>query len=256
MNNANAVVESKTSLPALQGEISLADLGLEVRDLSIPAIRLVQNTSKVVAEGKARPGDMINGDGKVLGGYEKPVEVLPLSSFKSWVVYDVSQLPKKFKRVEEYSALEPNKPREGLDQDGKPISRDFCLNFYVLLRSEVELNEGYPHVMTFRRTSLKAGEKIASQFLKLLALRQSPFSRSVLVGSKAQPKDNNVFAVSTAVQGDKPCTPDEIQTAQEWFDRIRSSKIKLEDVMAEEEPEAPAPVAQASTMKSKGEEKF
>ena len=112
---------------------SMGDDGISMKDLIISKILLMQNTSELVGEEKAKVGDMVDSQtSEVLGGYDKAVEIIPLSLFKVWREYDVSGTTPKF--IQQYPVTADNEtlPWEFQSKDGVPYRRDLCMNFFAI----------------------------------------------------------------------------------------------------------------------------
>ena len=140
------------------------------KDIVLPRILMMQPMSDMVTEGDAGFGDMVESLNETkIGDFKNPVEVIPFYLQKVYIEYDVTNGTgdKRFLRMVPITASNDNLPYEDQEDaaDGKtfPLMRDRCMNYYVLLPDEVKNGTALPHILTFRRTSLKAGKKLATQ---------------------------------------------------------------------------------------------
>lgn len=221
----------------------MADMGIEARDLKIPRLLLMANTSEAVGENRAKMGDILStGDDSVIGGIgSPPVELIAIKKFKTHRVMDATTKPMKFKRIDPIVTAEDERKKwEDIDPvDGKPIRRDFTRNFYVLFVKDLaEGNASMPHLISFTRSSSKPGDKIESRLAMLGALGKRPYSESFKIGVDKEKFETNVYPIYTYEKG--ATQPAAVQVAaQEWIDRLKV----LSDAKRITIDEEPAPVA-------------
>ncbi len=238
---SNAVVQAPpTSLSATAK--ALEELGVSSQDLIIPKLLLMQNTSEYVGDGKAKLGDIVNSQTiDVIGGLDKAVLLVPLKLYKTWRVYDMSSGQPEFKRQDAVSASNEKLPWEGVE-DGKPIRRDLCMNFFVLLGSELADGTAFPCVVSFKRTSIQAGRQLATHLFKRACLGQLPYSQAIPLQVKKEKKDTNTYAVFEMGKA-SALSAEFIQAAKDWTERLVQITYKVDDTDEEVAAAAAAPAA-------------
>lgn len=207
---------------------ALQDLGIEAGDLIIPKLLLMQNTSQMVGDDAAKVGDIINSQSlEVLGGLGAPVDIIPLKMTKTWRVYDLGGKQPEFIRQEAVTAANVNLPWDDTE-DGVPIRRDMCMNFFVLLVSDVVKEEAFPCVVSFKRTSMQAGKQLATHLFKMTALGKKPYAHSVQLKAAKQKTDTNTYGVFEL--GKSTPLPADVQAvAEKWCSLLTSMTYKVDD---------------------------
>lgn len=243
-NKELAVTENQsTGLPAIADQ--LAELGVSAQDLIIPKLLLMQNTSEYVGDKKAAMGDIVNSQSlEVVGGIGKDLAIVPLKMYKTWRVYNMDSGQPEFVRQDAVTAQNEKLPWEDMEEiDGKkvPIRRDLCLNFFVLLRTDLENGDAFPLVVSFKRTSTQAGRQLATHLFKMACLGRLPYSQTQVLQVKAQKKDKNTYGVYEIAKGAE-LTEEQKQLAGDWLKRLASITYKV-DESEDEVPETAAPAA-------------
>lgn len=231
----------ETKEVALKGNSAVAEAGvaegswgaegLDKQDLMLGKILLMQGLSKLVSGGKAMVGDIIHSvNGSKLGNKDHPVEIIPIATFKTWVV---SKKPKGGNKFEYEATLPMTAENAHLDlletdEDGSEIRRDRTINFYTLLVSEVAEGTAIPCVLSCRRTSYTAGKKIANHFAKMQMLRQPPAAKSLRLTCRLETNDDGSFYVFDVEQG-RNSTKEEITTAYDWYQVLSKGQHKVDD---------------------------
>lgn len=241
MSELKAVAKAEdVSVPMAQ---AMEETGISASDLIIPKLHLMQNTSELVGEGKAKLGDVVNLQTmEVVGGFEKKVEVIPLKLYKTWVIYDMSGPKAKYARQEPVTPGNENLPWED-KENGIPIRRDFTINFYVLLKDDVAKEEAFPIVISFKRTSLQAGKQMATQVFKMAALGKPSYNQTLLLGVSKEKKDTNYYGVFECSKGNLTSEVEKA-AAKHWLAMVNSMKYKVDDsdLKATAEAVAQAPI--------------
>jgi hypothetical protein len=215
----------------------MAEVGVSASDLVIPKLMLMQNTSEYVGEEKAKLGDIVHGQTQeVLGGFNSPVEIVPLKLFKTWRIYDMSGSQPKFIRQEAVTVANEKLSWEG-EEDGKPIRRDICMNFFVLIKKEIDAKEAFPVVLTFKRTALRSGQQLATHLFKMAALGRKPFAQALPLKAVKQKKDTNVWAVFEVGKG-LELSPEHKAVAEEWLKKMATMSYKISEVDESEAADA------------------
>lgn len=229
-----AQLEKENPLTVKEVNSAMADAGVSSTDLMIPKLLLMANTSEMVSDGKAKMGDVINSQNlEVIGSTEKSFKIIPLRQFKTIRISDKSVQPKKFLRMEVMTPENEKLPwddEEYIAFHGKkiPISRDHCLNFFVLLQSDIDAGSAFPAMITFKRTSIKAGRQLASHMFKLGVLGRLPYSQSVEITVKKQKKDSNTWAVFECGKS-APADESSVASAKEWINIMKTTKYTVDE---------------------------
>lgn len=230
---------------AKERAVALQELGVEAGDLVIPSVQVMQNTSALVGDEKAKIGDIVNmATEEVIGGGDKSVRILPLKLFKTLRTYDVSQ---GFKFMGE-QPLTPQAEKlvgEG-EIDGKPVKHYATFNFFVLLKTDMDKGEGFPCLLRFRSTGMNAGRSLATYLFKLVFLRKKPYSHFVELNTRKEKKDTNTYAVPVInTAKPTPATQQELEVAESWLAMLAAGNYRVddrEDTPAENEGTAAKPV--------------
>jgi hypothetical protein len=201
---------------------------IEAQDTLIPKILLMQSLSEFVVDGKAQPGDLVDSvSGDVLAAKNKPFEVIPISMFKTMVI-------EKFNGSKwEYEASVPFAPGDAklpweFEEAGEKYRRNTVLNFYVLRADQAAQPDALPYVVSFRRTSTKAGKVIATHFLKASMSKVPPASKTIILASKSEKGDQGPYQVFQAQEGRKTAN-EEMLAAYRWFQQIQKGMTKVDE---------------------------
>lgn len=212
----------------------MAETGIEAGDLEIPKIMLMQNTSELVGDERAKLGDLVNTmTEEVIGGFTQTVEIVPLKLFKTLRIYDMSGAQPKLMRAEPLTSENAKLPWEGMEGD-IPIKRVTNMNFFVLLKKEILDGSSFPLVVSFKSTGMQAGKQLATHLFKLVALNRLPYSQSVLLTSSKEKKDTNTYAVFGIGKG-MSLTPEQVMDAKSWLVRLASMNVRIHEVQEEGE---------------------
>lgn len=249
-NKQLAVAEQTTTALATSNvAATMDDAGISMSDIVIPKILLMQGTSGLVAEEKAKLGDMIRSDSEeVIGGLTKPLEIIPLKLNKVWRTYDVSGASPKFLRSEPVTKLNEKREWTG-EENGVPIRHDMCFDFFVLLKNECEEGAPFPYVLSFKRTSASTGRELATHIFKLGLVGQLPYSRTVQIRTEKEknPNGNNYYSIYKLKAGDT--VPQFKEAAAMWFGILKdSSKYTVDESAEEKAEEKAAPVKKAKVI--------
>lgn len=210
----------------------MAATGVSASDLIIPKLLLMHNTSEYVGDGKAKLADIVNSQTlEVIGGIDSPIEIIPLKLYKTWRIYDMTKSPPEFIRQDAVTSKNEKDSYEG-NENGTPIRRDMCLNYYVLLKKEVDENEAFPAVVSFKRSSFYAGKALATHFFKMAALKRPPYSQSVMITTSKMKKDTNTWAVMGIGKGTNLNETD-LATAEKWLKLVSSVSTHVDEVAEE-----------------------
>lgn len=234
------------------------------RDIIIPRILLAQPMSDSVTNGSAKFGEFRESlAGELLGDFKKGFNVIPFHMRKVWVEYDVTSgndmKNKKFLRITPVTPdNEANKYNdEEKDDEGKTrkIMRDYVMEFYVLLESELEVGAGaIPYTISARRSSAQAGKKLATQmYVKNASAGKAPPAVTLEVTAKKESNDQGTFAVWD-VAPVKPTDARYQGEAFKWFQMVRAGAAKVDETAYAEE--ASEGVQHAKPLQADGPEQF
>lgn len=209
---------------------------MTARDVIIPKVLPMQAMSKKVTDGQAMLGefrDSLTGD--LVGmsdGFGKPAKVIDFIPFymeKVWIVFEAKDgNPKnlKFSKTVAIDASNESWPYEET-LNGVLIKRDRTMNFYCL--SPGEGAKGIPFILSFRRTSAKAGQKIATtMFMKNIKAGKTPASMVLELSGTKTSNDKGTFVVMD-VREKRPSTESEVSEAFGWVKTVRSGAAKIDN---------------------------
>lgn len=214
---------------AAERAAQLKELGIETKDLVIPSIQVMQNTSELVSNEKAKLGQIVNmSTEEVIGGLDKPIQFLALKMFKTLRTYDVSS---GFKFMSEEPLTPANEKLQGeATIDGVPVKRYHTFNFFVLLKSDLDKGEGFPCLIRFRSTGMNAGRALATHLYKLVFFNKRPYSMFVELFTKKDKKDTNIYAVPVIdTKKQLQASAAELQAAESWLAMLASGNYKVDD---------------------------
>lgn len=233
---------------------NLADWGtqaIDVRKIIIARILPQQPMSKYVVEGKAMMGDIMeSSNGTKLASITQPLEFIPFHHVETWIEFEVvppanaaAAATKKFLRM---IPVAPENDALPLSEviAGKEISRDRALEYFVLLPSDLAKGIKRPYVLSFRRTSSKAGKKLyTTMFVTNPANGRIPAATVCKLSGTRTTNDRGTFIV-TDVTEFRDSTNVEMQAAFEWFRTISTSKnVVVDNSSLDAEGGAAAPEA-------------
>lgn len=226
--------------------VAMAETGIEVGDLEIPKLMLMQSTSGLVGDELAKFGDMVNTmSNEALGDFNKPVEIVPLKVFKTLRIYDISAQPPKFIRAEPLTPENAILPWEG-NEGGVPIKRVTNMNFFILLKKEIDEDTAFPLVVSFKSTGMQAGKQLATHLFKLMALGRLPYSQSIQLMASKEKKESNTYAVFKIGKVEALSDAGKL-VAKGWLAKLASLNYKIHETAEEDREEsAPAPTVMKS----------
>lgn len=205
-------------------------------DIVIPKILPLQFMSEKVKNKQGEYGefrDTLNND--KFGDISTPVEVIPFHVQKKWMEFDVitnkaGAKKREYKRTIAIDATNDNLPY--VDADGL-IERDRCVDVYVLIPKHIEEGNSFPYVLSFRRTSLKAGNKVITQILRNERMGKPPAAVTMLLSAKTVQNDAGEFVVQD-VQTGRVTTLEEMQDCLSWYKLVASGVTRVDESGEEE----------------------
>lgn len=232
-------VATKEQSAVVAAEENLAGWGqaeISSRDIIIPRILLMQPMSEKVTAGEAAFGEFRESlNNEKIGSFEKGFEILPFYMEKVFVEFNCEDPEEKeFLRVVPITAANENLPYEDEEFNEElnkkiKISRDRTMNFYVLLPEELKAGGAIPYILSFRRTSLQAGKKLATQmYVKNRAAGKSPAAVVMEITAGKQTQDKKTWAVSDVKIG-KAAELAHQAEALKWFQLVSAKQVKVDE---------------------------
>ena len=193
---------------------------LDKSDLVLPKIMLMQAMSDLVSEGKAKPGDFINSvDGTVLGSKDKGVEVIIFRANKIIQVYNGDEYVRTEPFTAETQSLLYDK------SEGPDFRKNVVMNFSVLLPKDVKDGSAFPMILSFKRTSLGAGKKLATLLIRLQMMKKPSAAKVFKISAEQQENDKGKFFTMNVAEG-RDTTEQEILDAQLWYKLTEGKKYE------------------------------
>lgn len=216
------------------------EFGLSAADLRIATLLLMQPSSGMVSDQKAKLGDIINNESEqVIGSFDKALEAIALYKYETIRMYQASD--GKFVKEVAYEGTKIVK--EGYEDD-VPVRRYHTLNFFVLLCDDIAKGEGFPVLIRFKSTSFMAGNKFASYlFKKKMFGNKLPYHQTGKLGSlRCQNEKKQNWAALTFSEG-RETTEQERLVAQQMVAVINAKRYT---VLEAEDTEASSSSASAA----------
>lgn len=225
------------------------DVPSDSADILIPKLLLMQGTSEAVGDEKAEAGSTINSlTTETLAVKGKPLEIIPIKEMpKTWVIERFDEADERFvfDHVEQWKPADKDLPWE-FQEAGQRYRRSGCLNFFVLVASEVGKDTMLPYMISFRRTNSQAGKKLHTYFeLGKMAFKQGnrnsiPMAKVLQLVSKVQKKDKNAwFVYDLDLASQRAASADEKEAGVTWFKNLKTTQVKVDesDLKQSEGPE-------------------
>jgi hypothetical protein len=236
-NNEVAVAESLDSW----GQSNMSS-----KDLIVSKILPMQMMSKKVIDQAAAFGelrDTVNNE--KFGDFANAMEFVPFHMEKVFIESEVVGNKKNYLGMVPITTANENLPYEDV-RDGKKISRDYTINFYCvlpkLINPELASSGGgtLPYIISFRRTSLRAGKKVATQaYASNAAMKKPPAATVMSLSSVKTTNDEGTYSVLDT-KASRLSSPEELATAFFWFKAMKSMQLKVDDSDLTEEHKATA----------------
>lgn len=229
------------ALPATEEE-SWGSESSDSADLLISKLILMQGTSQLVSDELADVGQIIDSVSSELvgSGREKDfakISIIPLMSYKTFVVYDV--IDGKLEWREEVPVTPENahwaerEHREKEIAEGVIERRDQSLNFYVMLADQVKDPTAIPYLVSFRRTSYRTGQALATHFLKCQKAEQMgkpvpPAAQIFELGAKKTSKDDNTWWVFT-LEKTGSTSKEALSLSYQWYKTLKQGAHRVDE---------------------------
>lgn len=203
---------------------------ISASDILIPKLLLMQGLSEYVADGKAKMGDIVNSvSGAVLGGKEKPVEIIPVYHFRTLITMEEISGKMTFKNQEPLTLSNENLPWDDT-VNGLKVRRIKSLNFYVLATEDLKAPGALPYLLAFRSTSYTTGRKLVNHFAQARDMNVPPAKTAFKLSSFIDKNEKGSFGVYD-ITFSRPSTTLELETAYKWFKIMSSSSpnVKVDE---------------------------
>jgi len=241
--------------PAVEEEFSSAFGEVSVGEAEhriTPKILVMQPTSKLVAEGKVGIGTLINSaTGAVIAGTGEGTEFIVLSSFITWVVFEIPENGKPVFVDQFPYTIENSELEREFEAEGKKFKNMITYNYVVCLTEEIEAGCAFPYVLSLRSTGVNAAKSI-NTIKDQLAMRKKPLPiqfTTIKLNTSLQTNDQGTWHKPEASMG-RPATGEELTTIKRWFDILRKSELKVDNSEFEEETSGPINVTPEETKES------
>lgn len=212
---------------AQERALALKELGIDTKDIVIPSVQLMQGTSALVGDGKAKLADIVSMQNEeVIGGVDKAVKILPLRMFKTLRTYDVTNNGFKFLREDVLTDENEKTAGEGTE-NGMLVKRYPTFNFFVLLKTDLDKGKGFPSLIRFRSTGMTAGRALATHLVKLVWFRQKPYAQFVELTVKKEKKDTATYAVFGISAKGEEATQTDVESAESWLAMLAAGNYKV-----------------------------
>lgn len=224
-----------TSVPsALVDMGEWGDVQVSSKDVTISKVLLMQGTSALVSDGKAKVGDvLLNSSGEVVADYEKKLKLLPFLCKKEYVVSIKKDGQWKFDHTEEVKG-EFTKAYEET-RYGSDFKNEEQYSFYCLLE-----DGGMPVVISFKGKSVKTGRSLFTQMYvqnQVQTPPRVPAHNWITVNSKKEKNDKGPYAVWT-VNLDAVSSKEDRDTCLTWIRTINTQVVKIHEDAANETSDA------------------
>jgi hypothetical protein len=210
-------------------------INVTAQDLLVPKLLPMQGLSQLVTAGQAQMGEIRNSvTGELMGHIDKPMEVYPFFIRKSWDIHK-KQPDGQFKYEKNIPVIEnPQDPnynakldRMGIEE-GIEVKRVFRYDYFILLPSDIAKGEAFPYVLSFKSSSRRNGQKIISEWGRMVDAGKPYFmSKFELFGAR-QKNEKGTFVVLDVKRGTL-ASQQELMKAADWIKRITTTSVKVDE---------------------------
>lgn len=226
-------------------------------DILIPSLYLMQGLSDLVSARKANQGDIVRSTtGEIVGGPDKPVRIIPITSFNTWILQEKVGQKYEYRAQEPMTAANQDLPWE-YKQGGTDWKRTKSFNLYALIQKDIaaereemqkfkdsgELPDPskalMPVMISFRSTSYKAGKTFATHFALAKKFGVPGAVNTFDLTCYQDKNDLGSYYVYTATKAGKT-SPEDLDMAKEWYQTLAQNRHKVDDSELKGESAAPA----------------
>lgn len=233
MSNSKALSKKDDARLAEYGNL-MDETPVEGKDLLLPRVLFMQPTSQLVADDKARAGEIRGSvEHNLLAEKQKPVEFIPFYSHKSWVVFQ-DQGQGKPKWIEE---VRINASNAGWAKNEGDLVRYETINYFVLFPREIK--EGAmctPYLLSFRSTGFTAGKKMETYRAKLRDFKKPFCFKTFTLETKFTENDKGRFYVPEVAMT-RDTEDKELSEVKRWFDLVKDARSRVDNSVYEESSE-------------------
>lgn len=228
----SVVVQEQAGLPATEAPVDLAAWGLEdmsAKDIMIPKIFIMQAMSKQVTAGDAKFGEFRDSlNNNILSDGKTPIEFVPFLRERCYVIMREEKGQYKFKTTVPITPANEDWDFEAVDEDGARLKRYRTQSFYALLVKDIKEGSAIPHMISFRSSSSKAGQKLTTtMYVKNIAAKKSPAAMVMELSANKQTNEKGTFMVLD-VKEKRPSTTEEVAECFSWVKTIMGGKVKVD----------------------------
>ena len=225
----NQEVVKKEESALVAGSMDMGAWGtpeISSKDIIIPKILCMQGLSVLVADEKAKMGDLVDSmTQEVIGNCtSKPVQFIPFHMEKIIIISKLVDKDYEFDHIENVTAENENRPYEEVIGPDT-FKNEFAMNFYVLRPEDMSL----PYIISFKGMSRKAGKILATQmFVRNAAAGKIPPAFVMELAGVKTKNDKGTFYVleSKAV---RDSSAEEIASAFTWYKTVNSGGVKTHE---------------------------
>lgn len=212
------------------------------QDILVPKLLICQPTSDLGED--TPPGSFVRSTDRVVLG--KELDIIPLSSFRTWTIFELTGSKPKFRRVETCTFENEDLPWE-FEEDGIPMRRDKVLNFYCLIPQDIEREKAaiasddpdpddalLPIVISFSRTSYKTGRELTTHFAKIEKFRSmnpsvSLYPSAFKLTTELNTNDNGKW-YTYKIEGKAKSDVSHRETCGSWHNIVSSGAAQVHEV--------------------------
>jgi hypothetical protein len=230
--------KEETAVAVNQENIGKFGAGIDADDIIIPKVLLMQSISQLVDAEKAKAGDFVHSlDEVVIGAKEeKPVEFIVLGMYKTLQTYEDD----KYVKTEPLTSVNKNLPYEEVVGATK-VNRTKVMNYYVIRPSDIEAMQVFPMVISFKRTSFKAGKKLATKLTMLEEFGAPMYAKTFNLVATQEEGEKGKYYVMDIKDGRKS-NDVEVKQAEKWMSRLETEDHKVDESEDEATTKTATPV--------------
>lgn len=245
MTKKDSELEVKKEAGALTAATDLSEWGggqvVTSNDIIIPKILPMNFMSDKVKNGEAAYGELRDTlSNTKFGDLQTTFEFIPFYMEKKWFEFSIvtNRAGAKKREFSKVVPVQDNPAKPGYNDDlpyaEENLERDRVMDFYVLIPSEIKAGTSMPYVLSFRRTSIKAGKKLATQiFLANARAGKVPAAVAMSLSAKSVQNAEGEYVVMDVTPA-RESKSEEITECLKWLKLIRAGATKVDESDAHE----------------------
>jgi len=236
----NELTTTKNEVATI-GQVAQSAFGLTAKDIIIPKVLLMQAISAFVKERKAFAGDFIHSiDERKL---TNPLEFVVINMYREILHYE----DKKYIKRENWTDQRELEvmATKGTVVKGVTLNPTVSYNYTVLLTQDIEDMTPFPVIITFKKTSKRAGMKLNTAIFSLEEFGVAPYAKTFLLTHKEDSWDGNDYLILDIQMGRKS-KDQEQAVAKKWVERLAVSRVTAHEVDEDLSTGAPSGNAEAA----------